>query len=170
MTVSAQAAGPATPSVAFFGDSIGHDAQGELRDQLSPLYRFQSHTEDAADVPSWTDEIATLARSPGRPHTLLIELGTADAGWDHSTATFEADVRTLLDVASPQIPCIRWFDLRAEPSLYRYVLELRARGAVDPDAMTAAADVSGGTSGHSAPSPQHGGDSVFCQLVHGTSG
>ncbi|MBL8776732.1 MAG: S-layer homology domain-containing protein [Acidimicrobiales bacterium] len=118
---AAQVAGPAAPRVAFFGDSIGYNARTELRDAITPLYPFAYHAENAADVADWTDDIAALARSTSRPHTLLVELGTADAGWDHSTATFEADVRALLDVASPRIACIRWFDLRAEPSLYRYV-------------------------------------------------
>lgn len=114
--VSAQEAASGAPRVAFFGDSIGYNARTELQDAIAPLYQFSYHAENAADVPDWTDDIAALARSTTRPHTLLVELGTADAGWDHSTATFEADVRALLDVASPRIACIRWFDLRAEPS------------------------------------------------------
>jgi hypothetical protein len=114
---------PVGPSVAFYGDSIGYNAETELRAAIQSQYRFRYHAAGGSDITYWLPKLTRLVTGPNRPDTLLIELGTADAGWSHGRRRFERDVRALLDVASPVVPCIRWFDLRSEPSLFEEVNE-----------------------------------------------
>ncbi len=116
----AQVETPAAPLVAFFGDSIGYNAEAELRATIEPSYRFLYRAAGGADIAFWRDRLIRVARER-HPDTLLIGLGTADAGWDHSSRRFEREVRRLLDAVSPEVDCIRWFDLRLEPSLFDFV-------------------------------------------------
>lgn len=107
--------------VAFYGDSLGHNAEGELRSVLEPTYAFTYRAAGGAAVEYWRPSILRRAHRPDPPDVLVIELGTADAGWAHSAARFERDVRSLLDEVSPRVPCIRWLDQREEPSFFKAV-------------------------------------------------
>ncbi|HMQ24583.1 MAG TPA: GDSL-type esterase/lipase family protein [Acidimicrobiales bacterium] len=104
--------------VAFYGDSLGYNAEAELRSALEPTYAFTYRGAGGAAVEYWRPSILRRAHRPDPPDVLVIELGTADAGWAHSPERFERDVRDLLDEVSPLVPCIRWLDQREEPSYF----------------------------------------------------
>lgn len=120
-----EAAAPApevrVPRVAFYGDSLGYNAESELRAAIAPLYPFTYRAAGGAAIEYWRDAMRWSTLAATRPDTLVIELGTADAGWDHTSGQFERDVRGLLDALSPRVPCIRWFDIRSEPSMFEFV-------------------------------------------------
>ena len=121
---AAATAGPAPDPrvrVAFYGDSLGYNAEAELRAALEPEFAFTYRGAGGASVEYWRPSILRQAHRPDPPDVLVIELGTADAGWGHSPRRFERDVRVLLDEVSPLVPCIRWLDQRKEPSYFEAV-------------------------------------------------
>lgn len=107
--------------VAFYGDSLGYNAEAELRAAIEPAYAFTYRGAGGAAVEYWRSSILRRAHRPDPPDVLVLELGTADAGWAHRPERFEADVRGVLDEVSPLVPCIRWLDQRQEPSYFKAV-------------------------------------------------
>lgn len=123
-SASATSTGPAPDPrlrVAFYGDSLGYNAEAELRAALEPTYSFTYRAAGGAAVEYWRPSILRRVHRPDPPDVLVVELGTADAGWAHSPRRLERDVRGLLDEVSPLVPCIRWLDQRAEPSYFKAV-------------------------------------------------
>lgn len=102
---------PAVPSVAFVGDSIGRDAGYHVRGQVGRTHPIAYYHAVAAGYTGYhLPRLLPVIRPAGGPDILLVELGTGDAFWDHSTAQFEQDVRRFLDAVLPYVTCVRWFD------------------------------------------------------------
>lgn len=108
----------AAGTVAFFGDSIGHSAEARTRDRLGAGgYRVVEY--NSVDGFTLGDQAAAIRRrvtGTARPHTMLVELGTNDAEKIGDPARFEAAVRSVLDVVSPRVACVRWLDIKPTPT------------------------------------------------------
>lgn len=118
---------PAVPSVAFVGDSIGRDAQYYVRNQVGRTHPIAYyHSVAAGYVGYHLPRLRPVVEAPRGPDILLVELGTGDAFWDHSEATFEHDVRRFLDAVLPHVTCVRWFDQKPTANIaYPHVNEHR---------------------------------------------
>lgn len=113
---------PQVPSVAFVGDSIGRDAQSHIRSQVGRTHPISYyHAVAAGYIGYHLPRLLPVVRAGDGPDLLLVELGTGDAFWDHSSARFERDVRRFLDsvlnldpggapLGPPHVTCVRWFD------------------------------------------------------------
>ncbi|MCB1016244.1 MAG: SGNH/GDSL hydrolase family protein, partial [Acidimicrobiales bacterium] len=125
---------PQVPSVAFVGDSIGRDAGSYVRNQVGRTHPIAYyHAVAAGYIGYHLPRLLPVVRAAGGPDILLVELGTGDAFWDHSSARFERDVRRFLDkvlnlapgggpLGPPHVTCVRWFDQKPTANIaYPYV-------------------------------------------------
>jgi len=116
-TSLAPAAG-AGPRVAFVGDSIGHSAEPQVRQVLGNPYRLSSYDSVAGStIADHRTAVARLLQSASRPEILVIELGTNDAE-RHGPRRFDRDLRAMLDLVSPRVAEVRWFDQKDTPTGY----------------------------------------------------
>ena len=116
-TAPAPAAG-AGPRVAFVGDSIGHSAEPQVRQALGDQYRLTSYDSvDGSTIADHSSAVARLLQSASRPEILVIELGTNDAE-HHGPRRFDRDLRAMLDLVSPRVAEVRWFDQKDTPTDY----------------------------------------------------
>ena len=116
-TAPAPAAG-AGPRVAFVGDSIGHSAEPQVRQALGDRYRLRSYDSvDGSTIADHRTAVARLLLSASRPEILVIELGTNDAE-QHGPRRFDRDLRAMLDLVSPRVAEVRWFDQKDTPTGY----------------------------------------------------
>jgi hypothetical protein len=138
-----QTAAPATApeeraSVAFVGDSIGRDAEPEIRanvERTNPLTYYHAiaagyttyhlHADPDGSGPQ-RNFLATVRAADG-PDIVVAELGTGDAFWSHGPARFEADMRAFLDAVTPHVECVVWIDQK--PSRNRAYPMINARAA-----------------------------------------
>lgn len=119
-TAPAPAAG-AGPRVAFVGDSIGHSAEPQVRQALGDRYRLTSYDSvNGSTIADHRTAVARLLQSAGRPEILVIELGTNDAE-QHGPRRFDRDLRAMLDLVSPRVAAVRWFDQKDTPTGYQGV-------------------------------------------------
>lgn len=129
---------PQVPRVAFVGDSIGRDAQSSIRSQIGRTHAIAYyHSVAAGYIGYHLPRLLPVVRASGGPDVLLVELGTGDAFWDHSSARFERDVRRFLDevlnlapdgepLGAPHVTCVRWFDQKPTANIaYPHVNEHR---------------------------------------------
>ena len=115
---SGEAAAGAGPRVAFVGDSIGHSAEPQVRQALGDLYRLSSYDSvDGSTIADHRTAVARLLQSASRPEILVIELGTNDAE-QHGPRRFDRDLRAMLDLVSPRVAEVRWFDQKDTPTGY----------------------------------------------------
>ena len=116
-TAPAPAAG-AGPRVAFVGDSIGHSAESQVRQTLGDQYRLTSYDSvSGSTIADHRTAVARLLQSASRPEILVIELGTNDAEY-HEPGRFDRDLRSMLDLVSPRVAEVRWFDQKDTPTGY----------------------------------------------------
>ncbi len=116
-TAPAPAAG-AGPRVAFVGDSIGHSAEAQVRQALGDQYRLTSYDSvNGSTIADHRTAVARLLQSASRPEILVIELGTNDAE-RHGPRRFDRDLRAMLDLVSPRVAEVRWFDQKDTPTGY----------------------------------------------------
>ena len=124
-TAPAPAAG-AGPRVAFVGDSIGHSAEPQVRQALGDRYRLTSYDSvDGSTIADHRTAVARLLQSASRPEILVIELGTNDAE-QHGPRRFDRDLRAMLDLVSPRVAEVRWFDQKDTPTGYYRGVDLHA--------------------------------------------
>ncbi len=110
--------GGAGPRVAFVGDSIGHSAEPQVRQALGDPYRLSSYDSvDGSTIADHRTAVARLLQSASRPEILVIELGTNDAE-QHGPRRFDRDLRAMLDLVSPRVAEVRWFDQKDTPTGY----------------------------------------------------
>lgn len=111
-------AAAAGPRVAFVGDSIGHSAESQVRRALGEGYRLTSYDSvDGSTIAEHRTAVARLLRSAARPEVLVIELGTNDAE-HHGPRRFDRDLRAMLDLVSPRVAEVRWYDQKDTPTGY----------------------------------------------------
>jgi lysophospholipase L1-like esterase len=104
--------------VAFVGDSIGHSAEPHVRQALGDDYRLDSYDSvDGSTIADHRTAVARLLQSASRPEILVIELGTNDAE-QHGSRRFDRDLRAMLDLVSPRVAEVRWFDQKDTPTGY----------------------------------------------------
>ena len=116
--LSGEAAAGAGPRVAFVGDSIGHSAEPQVRQALGDPYRLSSYDSvDGSTIADHRTAVARLLQSASRPEILVIELGTNDAE-QHGPRRFDRDLRAMLDLVSPRVAEVRWFDQKDTPTGY----------------------------------------------------
>jgi hypothetical protein len=134
-SASAPVAPADRPSVAVVGDSIGRDAEPQVRDEVERTnlityyhaiaagythYHLFRDPDGAGPQPSFLQMI----RAADGPDIVVAELGTGDAFWDHTAAHFEADMRDFLDRVTPHVECVIWIEQkpsrnRAYPNINR---------------------------------------------------
>ena len=116
--LSGEAVAGAGPRVAFVGDSIGHSAEPQVRQALGDRYRLRSYDSvDGSTIADHRTAVARLLQSASRPEVLVIELGTNDAE-QHGPRRFDRDLRAMLDLVSPRVAEVRWFDQKDTPTGY----------------------------------------------------
>lgn len=120
------AAGAGSDTVALVGDSIGRDAEPQVRALVEPEHAFAHYEAVAAgSIPYHQPTLTNVVSAPDGPDIVILELGTGDAFYEAGEANFEAHARSLLDAITPHVDCIRWLDIknggtRAYPSVNRY--------------------------------------------------
>jgi hypothetical protein len=99
------------PTVAFVGDSIGRDAEPEIKAQVERTNRVAYyHAIGAGYVNYHLPRLLPAIQPLSGPDIVVAELGTGDAFWSHGPARFEADMRRFLDRVTPHVQCVVWLD------------------------------------------------------------
>lgn len=115
---------PYPPAVAFVGDSTGAMAREEIHQEVNrsrPLRLLMA--AGMATPGSALPRVAEAAGQPDAPPIWVIALGHAYANGGHSDATFEHDIRAVLDAVAPHVACVRWFEITEELTFYAGVNE-----------------------------------------------
>lgn len=101
----------ARASVAYVGDSIGRDAEPEIRaavEATHPIDYF--HAIGAGYIGYHLPLLLPVVAAPGGPDIVVAELGTGDAFWSTGVGHFEREVRRFLDTVMPHVECVIWID------------------------------------------------------------
>jgi len=98
-------------SVAFVGDSIGRNAEPEIRANIEPTNSVAYyHAIGAGYTDYHLPLLEPVVEEPDGPDIVVAELGTGDAFWSHGPRRFEADMREFLDAVGPEVDCVVWLD------------------------------------------------------------
>ncbi len=102
---------PPPPAVAFVGDSIGRDAEPEIRaavEDTHPIAYY--HAIGAGYIGYHLPLLRPIVKAPGGPDIVVAELGTGDAFWGIPPRRFESEMRRFLDAVTPHTSCVVWVD------------------------------------------------------------
>ena len=98
-------------SVAFVGDSIGRNAEPEIRASIEPTNSVAYyHAVGAGYTDYHLPLLERAVEEPDGPDIVVAELGTGDLFWSHGPRRFEADMREFLDAVGPEVDCVVWLD------------------------------------------------------------
>jgi len=98
-------------TVAFVGDSIGRDAEPEIRADVEPTNAVAYyHAIAAGYIDYHLPLLRPVVEAPGGPDIVVAELGAGDAFWGHGARRFESDMRDFLDAVTPEVDCVIWLD------------------------------------------------------------
>lgn len=110
-------AASAAPTVGIMGNSISWQSYARIRHHVGRNHEIVYF--DAiigGTIAGQRPSLVAAVRAPGGPDIVLIEMGTNDAGQNHSLEQFTIDVRRTLDAISPHVDAVVWFDLKNQGS------------------------------------------------------
>jgi S-layer homology domain len=110
---SAPVPAAANEHVAIAGDSIVDESRVAVRNQVQlhhPITWFA--TQNSGTVGKFHDKIVDETVRPHGADIVLIELGTGNAYWGTGRDLFRQQVRELLEVITPHVTCVRWFEMK----------------------------------------------------------
>ena len=111
LVAGAPAAADDPPSVAFVGDSIGRDAEPEIRANVEPTNPVAYYHAIGAGYTGYhLPLLLPIVQAPTGPDIVVAELGTGDAFWSTSPRRFEIGMRDFLDAVLPHVECVVWID------------------------------------------------------------